>query len=512
MLERELKLVVAPDLDVAAGIASIDPASVLGLDSSPNDRQVKPERRAIADTYYDTADYRLARWGCTLRFRESDGWTAKLPVANSKEVLARQEISLPGGPAEPPREALSLVRSMTRGRPVTTVARLTTDRSAWSWSDNGEMLVELVDDHVTASVYEPSAELGNEHRWRELEVELGPTTADGLARELMGAIVGSNGTANEHSNVPKLVRAVGPMASGPPDVVVPNLHERPTAREVIHAALAGSVAHLILHLPAARLGHDLEGVHQARVATRRLRSDLRTFGPLLESEWIATLDGDLRELAGCLGQVRDADVLGRRLRRVLADHPDQAGPAADRVLAELSGQRQQANDELLQRLDSTWTDQLLDRLVEAAADPRTAPQADDPAEDRLGPLVAKRWRQLRRQVRRLDEPPLIDDLHRVRILAKRVRYAAEAAIPAFGAEAKALAKSASRIQDALGELNDAAVAELWLRGLADRCDGPTAFAAGRMIQIIATEAEPYKDRWQSHERRARKAARVEWLG
>ncbi|MGI9598632.1 MAG: CYTH domain-containing protein, partial [Acidimicrobiales bacterium] len=157
MLEREVKLVVGdsfvvPDLDDAVPDAGAGPV----------------EERSIRDVYYDTTDFRLARWGSTLRFRAGVGWTVKIPVPCSGPVLSRQEITFDAAPDRPPPRALALVRSFTRGEPVGQVACFTTTRSVRSWqTSDGEDVVEFADDRV--QVEKPD---GERLAWRELEVEL----------------------------------------------------------------------------------------------------------------------------------------------------------------------------------------------------------------------------------------------------------------------------------------------------------------------------------------------------
>jgi CHAD domain-containing protein len=101
------------------------------------------------------------------------------------------------------------------------------------------------------------------------------------------------------------------------------------------------VARLVAHDPRVRLGDDPEDVHQARVATRRLRSDLRTFHSLLDEEWTQSLRRDLKSIGGDLGGVRDTEVLLDRLRA----HAERL-PTADQATARKLIQR------LLQRWDT----------------------------------------------------------------------------------------------------------------------------------------------------------------
>src|SRR5207244_12383852 len=113
---------------------------------------------------------------------------------------------------------------------------------------------------------------------------------------------------------PTHVRALGPRARERPEVApLPVTPESP-AREVIRTVLAESVAQILRNDPLVRTSRDPEAVHQARVATRKLRSHLRTFGPLLDPEWTEPLRSVLGWLAIALGAVRDREVLLERLR------------------------------------------------------------------------------------------------------------------------------------------------------------------------------------------------------
>ncbi|MBV8949235.1 MAG: CHAD domain-containing protein, partial [Actinobacteria bacterium] len=89
-------------------------------------------------------------------------------------------------------------------------------------------------------------------------------------------------------------------AATPPDV--PPIVHRARAGLVVHGSIATAVRALMIHEPQLRDGIDDEAVHRARVATRRLRSDLRTFKTLLDPEWVGWATGELRWLGGCLGE------------------------------------------------------------------------------------------------------------------------------------------------------------------------------------------------------------------
>ncbi|MDQ1462768.1 MAG: hypothetical protein QOI08_4252, partial [Actinomycetota bacterium] len=70
---------------------------------------------------------------------------------------------------------------------------------------------------------------------------------------------------------------------------------------IVRRAFRQSYERLVAHEAELRVGDDPESVHQARVATRRVRSDLRTFQPFLDKQWSADLGADLRWLGSELG-------------------------------------------------------------------------------------------------------------------------------------------------------------------------------------------------------------------
>lgn len=283
----------------------------------------------------------------------------------------------------------------------------------------------------------------------------------------------------------------------PPEVVVPRLASGATAGDVVRRAIAASVARLLEHDTVIKLDTDPEGVHQARVATRRLRSDLRTFRPLVDREWASALRGELGWLAQELGVVRDGDVMLERMRMRAAQLPGADARGAAPVLATLEAARGEAHAGLLETLRGKRYLALRDRLVAAANAPSLLLEADVPARTVLPGLVRRPWRRLARRVKALGDQPADDELHAVRIEAKRVRYAVEAVAPLLGHRARAFARAAAALQDVLGELNDAVVAEAWLRGWAVR-NPPTlaAFAAGELAGLERASAQETRACWQ----------------
>ena len=227
--------------------------------------------------------------------------------------------------------------------------------------------------------------------------------------------------------------------------------------------------------PGTRLGQDPEHLHRHRVAVRRLRAILRAARPMLDARASEPLRAELRTLGGALGPVRDLDVLIGHLRASAATlgEPDAAG--AEPILAQLAREREQARAALLEELSSPGYMDLLDRLAAFAADP---PVVDTTAG--LRELARAEFQKLRRAERRLGSDPADAELHALRIRVKRLRYSVELADPGLRSWQRVISRT-KRLQDVLGDHQDAHVAEERLRELTGRRKA-VHLAAGRLIE------------------------------
>ena len=252
-------------------------------------------------------------------------------------------------------------------------------------------------------------------------------------------------------------------------------------------ALTAAVLRVLHHDPGVRIGDDPEDVHQARVGTRRLRSDLRTFAPLVDERWASSLSEELRWLAAELGTVRDAEVLAERLQATAARLPaadvEEGRHVADRLVTAVAS----AHGGLLASLREPRYVALLDRLVDAAHHAALTAEADGPARKVLPALVALPWGKLWRDGRRLDVHSPDGELHALRIRAKRVRYATEAVAPVMGPRAGRFAAAVTRLQTVLGEHQDAVIAADWLHENGPGSGHP--FAAGQLWALERQAAE-----------------------
>src|SRR6202158_1091610 len=166
---------------------------------------------------------------------------------------------------------------------------------------------------------------------------------------------------------PKHIRALGPRAMEPPEVAPQAIEADSPAKDVIKHVLAESIASLLHHDPLVRTSADPEAVHQARVATRKLRSRLRTFGALLDPEWTEPLRSELGWLAMGLGAVRDREVLLERLHERARSLPASDQRSAASLLKVLEEEIETLRKKLLIELGSVRYVDLLERLGRGGA-------------------------------------------------------------------------------------------------------------------------------------------------
>ncbi|MBT2368348.1 CYTH and CHAD domain-containing protein [Streptomyces sp. ISL-10] len=439
--------------------------------------------------YYDTGDLRLAAASVTLRRRTGGadaGWHLKLPVA--PEI--RDEISAPLSD-DIPGELRALVRVYTRDAELAPVVRLRSVRNVRHLLDaDGALLAEVSRDEVHA---ERPPDGGRTARWDEIEVEL----ADGGDPALLDAVDKRLRKAGLHkATAPsKLARALAETGTAPASR--PAAPPPRTAGDHILGYLREQADALVSYDPGVR--RDLpDAVHQMRVATRRLRSALRTYRKILDREVTRPVTDELTWLAGELGVARDQEVLAERLRSRVDALPDTLllGPVAARLKAWAVAAGSDARGTALAALDSTRYLDLLSALDALLEEPPLLKAAGKAADAALPDAVLKEYDRLSRRVEHALALPAGGErdvaLHDARKAAKRTRYAAEAAAQALGRPARQFAKRMKAVQKVLGDHQDSVVARHTLRDLAIRADaaGESAFTWGLLYgQESARAAE-----------------------
>lgn len=427
----------------------------------------------LTSEYFDTLDLRLLAAGCALRRRVGgldDGWHVKLPADGDARVELHAPLTDPTTMDVPLtlREALA---DIVEYEPFVPVARLVTRRVERSIRRDGSVVALLADDAVTATSAD-SLDV-----WREVEAELvDPGTSDDLDR-IDQALIEAGAVPSASGS--KVARALAGFTPVPPP-----------------ATLSGAIRAYAIHQVGAIQGHEggartdrHDGIHKMRVATRRLRSTLRTFGPLFDGSWNEPLRDELRWLAGALGAARDAEVLRDRIVDHLGGRRGAASSAP--VVEALTESFESAHRSLVVALDSDRASRLRAALVGLVV---TLARSGEP--DSADALVHQRIRRTRHRVEQALAEALDDDVdeveraaryHEVRKRAKEARYAHEAIVHGAMSDgdqnrARQQATRWEAVTEALGALQDANVAANRLADLRLDLPGQSAGVVDALIE------------------------------
>lgn len=445
----------------------------------------KPAVVDLAAVYFDTLDLALLRAGVSLRRRtggEDQGWHLKLPAGTGRDEL---RLPLESADQDPPTELVERTRGWTRGAPVVAVATVETRRTEQALlATDGRVLAVLADDQVTGT----DLESGRSVAWQEWELEL-VDEGESLLSAADGLMAGSGIPV---SDVPrKILHVLGERLGqrSPLPEVGPDL----PAGRVLQRRLAEQVTELLRRDSQVRAG-SAEGVHQARVACRRLRGALATYRPLVDRAVTDPVRAELQWLGRELADARDAKVVGERLAALLDREPPELvdGAARARLARTYDERGRVAWAHAHEVVDSGRYFALLATLERLVDDPPWTDLADGPADEVLRKRVRRDWKRLRRSFSEAADAPDRDPaLHRARKDAKRFRYAAEALEPVYGKDARRLVKAAKRLTSHLGDRQDTVVSRQQLVEIAAEAEAAAegSFTWGRLHAREQARAE-----------------------
>jgi CHAD domain-containing protein len=242
-----------------------------------------------------------------------------------------------------------------------------------------------------------------------------------------------------------------------------------------------------VHEPGARSGDDPEELHQLRVTARRLDATLSLFkqylpAPLLRARTRA------KALLRSLGATRDLDVQLESLRSYRETLPEAERLALEPLNERLVRERERSRARMLRALDSAATRRWLQVLAASTEAPpaRDGDTGTVTVAAVMPPRVRRRFRRLRKAVRRLRADSSMDDYHKVRRRAKQLRYALDSGAFMYGKPADEMLKALRRMQDKLGAHQDAYTARTHLGALAadPACALPpaTLFLMGKLAE------------------------------
>jgi CHAD domain-containing protein len=218
------------------------------------------------------------------------------------------------------------------------------------------------------------------------------------------------------------------------------------------------------HRDAALDWKDPEGVHDMRVASRRLRSALQDFAPYIRQRPLKTCAKQIREIAQCLGRVRDLDVSIATLEKLASRCPADVLPGIQRLMQERIRLLEPQRASLERIIAKDTFEQLVSEFLQAsrrATRPKVGKNKDGVTEpsfrETSREIIAKRVDELERIGSTVFEPLRQKRLHRMRIAAKRVRYSIQLFAQCLPDAVNAVAEPVARLQGNLGDLHDADV-------------------------------------------------------
>ena len=468
------------------------------------------------DIYLDTFDWRLFRHNLSLRLRRTGGkalYTLK-SIGKIKEGLAeRREIEcMAEGKIRAPWDITAekingeIAEIIYPRRLVEHVTIRTRRRTSKVVHPDGTE-VEIAFD--SAAFQADGLQRPASCRLFEIEIELkkgAPETLEAMAKNIAGtfALVPS-----PQSKLETAIERLGisfPARNPPPELIVSADDRLDIAVKKI---LSFQLHRLQENIPGAIADVDTEFVHQARVATRRMRSLLRLFAGAVPKRSADYFTGELLWLGSLFGAVRDLDVFSLNIIKFRNDIALAPQKIIELLLRQIQGERASLLANLKEELASTRCRIFFLRLSTFTA--------RKPAIRPLAPLALSKVAQIAPSVifelldktiglgKLLSLKPKLRNFHKLRIQFKKLRYAAEFFNPAFGGALSLFITDAVKIQDCLGELQDTVFTRELIVGLLKKWKGSVMeprliFILGEMYQlqqeIASARQNEFREIWK----------------
>lgn len=440
------------------------------LDAAPDGED---DTRELISVYFDTPDLDLQKAGAALRVRECKG--QRVQTFKRGDGMAREEHEAPI-PSDAPDPGLGplpdLLPQGARSELKPAFHVRVTRRQRLVQFDGAEIELAVDQGEVRGGKRtSPISEV-------ELELKSGrPTALFGLARELSHAAPLYLSFASKAQRGQALISGRPQQAHKAAKV---ELVADATIADAFQAIGRSMLQSITANAELLRRQSDAEGVHQLRVATRTLRSGLSNFKSVVTDERFEAVKEELRWLSKACDQARNLDVFAEDVVEPAAKGP--AWPTGLAALkSEIEAARERAKSDVVQAVEST---RFRDLMIEVTSWVDTGawlsrPPSGELARDFAHEVLQKRRRKV---VKRGKDLAGLDDAgrHKVRIEAKKLRYAAEGFQTLYGRKAAdRFIKQLKDLQDELGELNDIVTGETLFKDLGLSADA--AFAAGELV-------------------------------
>lgn len=226
-------------------------------------------------------------------------------------------------------------------------------------------------------------------------------------------------------------------------------------------ALLKRLQALMQEVEGVRQAQDIECVHRMRVASRRLRSALALFQECLPRKKLPDWQKQIRRITRALGAARDTDVQIDWLDKILRDLADARHKAGiERLRLRLRQRREQLQADVGHALDQLAASRVASEMEQTLRQDLVQARlgqvrADSPyVYERARAAIALRLEEFLAYEACVRRPEQIEELHAMRIAAKRLRYTMEVFAPLYEDNLKEPLKAAREAQDVLGDIHD----------------------------------------------------------
>jgi triphosphatase len=478
--ETELKLQLPPTLH--------------GFDSHELLTRLKPNLRSrgvkkvLRNVYFDTAERDLAKRGMALRIREIGRkriQTLKVPENGALGLQSFRELE-----AELLDDVPSLAklgdRALERELRLEVWPRLQPvfhtnfERTSWRLPYRGS--------EIEVSWDRGSIRAGDrEEPIHELEIELkGGDRIDlfGAAEELLDIVPFRLGHATKAARGYALADAA---TAQPQKAALVKLSPDDTVAVAFEKIAANCIAQMQANEAAILATGHVEGIHQFRVALRRLRAIVGAYRELIDDTVHAAWSIDLRWAQRACGAARDLDVLVLETLTDMAAHLPNDEPF-QRFVQVANEERAAARREMMLALHNPRYAAMQLQLFQGLSNGSwrhalAGPLLDSPVQDFAERLLQVRYRRIMKLGERWSELPDAE-LHRLRIFGKKLRYVSLAFSSLFKPKpTRRFQDRLSDLQDCLGVVNDGAVGRQWVRQLAERAGAERALEPGDLQRV-----------------------------
>lgn len=504
------------------------PEQLAELLSFLGERGYALEKRGAAthvDAYLDTPDWAIlhAGWACRSR-QHGKRSTLSLKSTGRQDgsVFVREEIEqalgdapLPGSGLLPPGPVADVLRPIVGDAPRHKLFSVRTRRTRYGLRPPGDdgAAIELDVDETLIRAKKADEDAAGRLEFVELEFEL--EAGDPACVADLATVLGSRDGLRP-ARLSKFERGLHTAGLTPSIAAeaLPPVAAADPVLPLLFAYLGRQHRIMIAYQPVAWEGLDAEGVHKMRVATRRTRALLRAFREILAAELENRIETELRWLAGQLGQARDADICVRDIGRFNKTLSTDAAIAAAAYADHLRDTRDDAYANLARTFESERYASLmatLDDFVAAGPAAQTMQSWGNLSiDDCAARLIGETAQKVTKRGDGLGRDSPARDLHRLRIIGKRLRYVLEFFSLAHpGRWARPIA-ALQRLHDLLGDHQDGVTSRALLADYAESIPPGAAasellLAIGRLMQIEDQRMAEARARFPNAWKRFRKS-------